>query len=327
MRTHDSTRGSPQTAESPHIDIGVDPATGQIQFGFADIAPRTPIVIDNFVTALPGGTGGFTSIPFDPARDVALRTASQATASELGFTSFAEFTGSTPQLRLEAVALDANFQAFVFGAPLLDAPGDGFTLNRPGQFIDFHPTYLVPAEDDRFIGRAEGTFRLVPVGSSAVSASNDFDLIFVVGGDHDDDARLTAADIDLLSDAVRLGAFDEMFDLSRDGELSQEDRRLWVEVLRETRFGDANLDSRVNLADFAALGANFGQAARGWATGDFSGDRSVNLADFASIGVNFGFIADADAAVAAPRSRALPEPASALVGVAGLALLTRRRAG
>ena len=45
--------------------------------------------------------------------------------------------------------------------------------------------------------------------------------------------------------------------------------------------GDANHDGKVNLADFAALRANFGRSAAIWAQGDFTYDGKVNLADFA----------------------------------------------
>ncbi|MEM7809055.1 MAG: hypothetical protein AAF561_13175, partial [Planctomycetota bacterium] len=53
--------------------------------------------------------------------------------------------------------------------------------------------------------------------------------------------------------------------------------------------GDANLDGKVDLADFGVLRANFGAQSTGtFQTGDFNGDRNVNLADFGILRANFG---------------------------------------
>ena len=54
--------------------------------------------------------------------------------------------------------------------------------------------------------------------------------------------------------------------------------------------GDVNGDGRVNLADFATLGTNFGSTSTGLlrADGDLNNDGLVNLADFALMGANFG---------------------------------------
>ena len=52
--------------------------------------------------------------------------------------------------------------------------------------------------------------------------------------------------------------------------------------------GDANLDGRVNLADFTALANGFGDAADRYADGDFNFNGTVNLADFTTLANNFG---------------------------------------
>ena len=59
-------------------------------------------------------------------------------------------------------------------------------------------------------------------------------------------------------------------------------------VVRYTRYGDANVDGTVSLADFNALAANFGSTAAVWRQGDFNYDRLVNLADFNLLAGNFG---------------------------------------
>ncbi len=59
-------------------------------------------------------------------------------------------------------------------------------------------------------------------------------------------------------------------------------------LIRYTYYGDANLDSAVNLQDFNRLAANFGQSSRDWVHGDFNYNGIVNLADFNLLAGNFG---------------------------------------
>jgi hypothetical protein len=59
-------------------------------------------------------------------------------------------------------------------------------------------------------------------------------------------------------------------------------------VLRFALRGDANLDGRVNLADFNRLAANFGSTSSAWSRGDFNYDGNVNLSDFNALASNFG---------------------------------------
>ncbi len=54
-----------------------------------------------------------------------------------------------------------------------------------------------------------------------------------------------------------------------------------------TLAGDANLDEKVNGADFAILSTNFNQAVAGWDAGDFNYDFKANGADFAMLAGNF----------------------------------------
>jgi hypothetical protein len=43
--------------------------------------------------------------------------------------------------------------------------------------------------------------------------------------------------------------------------------------------GDANLDGRVDYADFLILKSNFGRSGKSWEEGDFNGDRKVDGQD------------------------------------------------
>jgi autotransporter-associated beta strand protein len=109
--------------------------------------------------------------------------------------------------------------------------------------------------------------------------------------------------------------------------------------LMYTLLGDANLDGKVNGADFAILATNFNKAtsgASGWDQGDFNYDGKINGADFAALASNFNQGASQAADVAAVDSFAaanglsltsnVPEPASAgLLLAATSGLLLRRR--
>ena len=100
-------------------------------------------------------------------------------------------------------------------------------------------------------------------------------------------------------------------------------------IVRYTRYGDANLDSLVNLNDFNALAANFGQGGRQWFQGDFNYDGLVNLNDFKRLAANFGLSASGPEVTPQDWSNlaaAVPEPAAmGLIAVAGPVLLRRRR--
>ena len=84
-------------------------------------------------------------------------------------------------------------------------------------------------------------------------------------------------------------------------------------------FGDATRDGQVNLDDFNALAAHFGQPG-GWRQGDFTGDGVVNLDDFNLLASNFG--TPADAVVLGPL---LPEPGGIGVALVATCAVSRRR--
>ncbi|HRK31249.1 MAG TPA: hypothetical protein PLD59_09240 [Tepidisphaeraceae bacterium] len=87
-----------------------------------------------------------------------------------------------------------------------------------------------------------------------------------------------------------------------------------------TRYGDATLDRAVNLDDFTALAASFGQSAT-WSGGDFDGNGMVTLNDFTILAANFGLTGPAESPARAVPEPAVSLPASALI----LASLRRRR--
>lgn len=112
-----------------------------------------------------------------------------------------------------------------------------------------------------------------------------------------------------------------------------------IEVMY-TLLGDANLDGKVNGADFTIMAANFNQSVtNGWDQGDFNYDGDVNGADFTALASNFNQSASQSAIGAADLSTLnqfaaqngisltnVPEPLSAgIMVMAGLGILHRRR--
>jgi hypothetical protein len=105
--------------------------------------------------------------------------------------------------------------------------------------------------------------------------------------------------------------------------------------IRYTLLGDANLDGKVNGADFAILATNFNKSVTGlsgWDQGDFNYDGKINGADFAVLAANFnkGASPATDALIAFAQADGLmadvPDPGGAAVGfIAAGALLRRGR--
>lgn len=145
-------------------------------------------------------------------------------------------------------------------------------------------------------------------------------------GDYDGDAMLTAADIDLLNAEIRGGGNDVLFDLNNDAVVDAEDRRVWVEELKFTYFGDANLDGEFSSADFVTVftAGEYEDAVAGnstWATGDWDGDGEFSSSDFVQAFQAGGYEQGPRAAVAA-----VPEPSGMiLLSVGVLAFATRRK--
>jgi hypothetical protein len=100
-------------------------------------------------------------------------------------------------------------------------------------------------------------------------------------------------------------------------------------LFRYTRYGDANLDGTVNLADFNRLAGNFGSTTANWDQGDFNFDSTVNLQDFNRLAANFGQVARPGGPTPqdwANLAAAIPEPS--IMGyftLVGVGLLRRRR--
>jgi hypothetical protein len=105
-----------------------------------------------------------------------------------------------------------------------------------------------------------------------------------VAGDFNGDRTLDAADIDALTQAVQTGSPDVRFDVNRDRLTDLQDRQYWVNSLKRSTFGDANLDRRFDSRDLVQVfqAGEYDDSLAGnssWATGDWSGDWEFNSAD------------------------------------------------
>ncbi|MDG2383169.1 MAG: PEP-CTERM sorting domain-containing protein [Pirellulaceae bacterium] len=140
-----------------------------------------------------------------------------------------------------------------------------------------------------------------------------------VEGDFDGDGLLTAFDIDLLSEESRVGTNLIEFDLNADNLVNDDDRVIWVEQLKNTYFGDSNLDGEFNSTDFVYVfqrgkyedDAPFNAT---WADGDWNGDGDFNSSDFVTAFQGGGF-------EIGPRApAAVPEPSSSLLMLIAVAM-------
>jgi hypothetical protein len=144
-------------------------------------------------------------------------------------------------------------------------------------------------------------------------------------GDLDGNGQLDVTDIDLLTAGLHQSELDETLDLNRDGTADWADHQFWVETLKQTWPGDANLDGIVDTSDLVLafqLGG-YEDSVEGnstWAGGDWNGDQEFGSSDLVVMFQAGGFSA------AAPAARSVPEPSGWMIGTLGAAwLLARRR--
>ena len=144
-------------------------------------------------------------------------------------------------------------------------------------------------------------------------------------GDFNADGVLDAIDIDLLNSAI--GATDPAFDLNSDGIVSTADRTVWVEDLKNTFFGDSNLDGEFNTSDFIHVFQRNDYedgivSNSGWSDGDWNGDEEFDSSDFIVAFQGGGFESGPRASVSS-----VPEPSGLLLLIVGLCGVTMRRRG
>lgn len=195
-------------------------------------------------------------------------------------------------------------------------------LNADG-LVDTRDLLALPA----VYSAANATLALSEARSALVRRAN-------VNGD----TITTSADIDFLF--TRIGAAGDiwLYDLNVDDALTRADVDTMVLDLLGTRYGDTNLDRKVDFADMLKLAQNYDQPGT-WATGEFTGDGLVNFDDLLAVAQSYGYVASVQAggsemdgiafwnafAYLNAEGYNLPEPASLLTTVAALTLARRRR--
>jgi hypothetical protein len=244
-----------------------------------------------------------------------------------------------------AISFDSSFRPYDLMTGLLDVSFDNGTTWKNLLTLDLDAFDGVNSSLDRSdetldinLGApANATQAMIRFG--LIDAGNDWwwaiDNIEVTAtgtggrsGDFNNDGSLTDADIDLLSAEVRAGTNSAQFDVNADSVVNDLDRQTWVNSLRKTYFGDANLDGEFNSADFVLVFTT-GQyedsspGNSGWRAGDWNGDGDFTSTDFVTA-------FQAGAYEKGPRlAAAVPEPSGVcLVGLgamaAGMIVLRRR---
>ena len=244
---------------------------------------------------------------------------------------------------------DDGFVAYINGTEVTRSTGE---VGTPFAFDDLSPTGHESSNAD---GSDPDTFSidltqfpgLLNPGSDNIIAiqglnttlnSSDFALARIslggilptgpIGepGDFDGNGVLDADDIDALAAAIRAGDNSSIYDVNGDAIVDVEDHRVWVEELRSTWFGDANLDGEFSSNDFVLIftSGEFEDGIPGnstWADGDWNGDGEFSSSDFVSAFVSGGFEVGPRQVVAD-----VPEPtALGLIGFALLAVALKNR--
>lgn len=145
-------------------------------------------------------------------------------------------------------------------------------------------------------------------------------------GDFDKNGRSDEADVNLLLTGIRQGTNPSLYDITADGRVDSQDLEWWVHEVRNTYFGDANLDGQLNSSDLVAVFAmgTYEDAIpsnANWESGDWNGDGEFSSADLVLAFQDGGYEQGNRPAVAA-----VPEPSAiGLIFVAGLFCSGTRR--
>ena len=186
--------------------------------------------------------------------------------------------------------------------------GDGLPLNSPGRKISEPRAVTLAPNGDLIITEHDAGFIRLARANRAIGVDGDFNR----------DGILDVKDIDLLSVQVRVGANELRFDLNGDRLVDASDRSVWVEDLKGTFFGDANLDGEFNSRDFVRAFQNgeYEDDIEGnstWASGDWNGDGDFDSSDFV-----IAFQAGGYEMGPRPAALAIPEPNSLTLLISGV---------
>lgn len=145
-----------------------------------------------------------------------------------------------------------------------------------------------------------------------------------LAGDYSGNGVLDAADLDMQATAIGNNGPAGTYDLTGDGAVNYDDRLAWINTIKKTWIGDADLDGQFNSSDFVTVfqaGKFETGGAATWTEGDWDGNKLFNTSDFVAAFQQGGYEAGPKAAVSA-----VPEPSSmVLLALGGLGLIRVRR--
>ena len=146
--------------------------------------------------------------------------------------------------------------------------------------IRFDLVSAVSGLDNEFVGLSEVRFEGEPVAA--------------VEGDFNGDFEIDVIDIDMLTAEVQAMSNDGAFDLTGDQVVDNADRVRWIEGVRNTYFGDSNLDGEFNSTDFVVVftANEYEDGVAGnstWSEGDWNGDGDFDSADFVAAFTSGGY--------------------------------------
>ena len=105
---------------------------------------------------------------------------------------------------------------------------------------------------------------------------------FAQSGDFDLDGLISATDLELLSASIIAEDHDTLFDLNDDQMINLQDLNSWVKDIKNTWFGDANLDGEFNTSDLIDVfqaGKFEASEFAGWSEGDWNSDGRFGTGD------------------------------------------------
>ena len=135
-------------------------------------------------------------------------------------------------------------------------------------------------------------------------------------GDYNSDGMLDSTDLDLQAQAII--DQDLALDENNDGVVDFADRAIWVNDLKGTWLGDADLNGQFNGSDLVIVfraGKYETDEQAGWKTGDWDGDQDFDSNDLVIAFANGGY--EVGQRNGNP-SQATPEPAGIVMGLLGL---------
>ena len=142
-----------------------------------------------------------------------------------------------------------------------------------------------------------------------------------VMGDYNNDGQLNELDLNLQAAAIAGGQHPQEYDLNDDDLVDYKDRELWVNELKNTWIGDANLSGEFNSGDMVQVfsrGKYEKQETAGWEDGDWNGDTLFGSGDMVAAFVAGGYEKGLKPGGPNPAVSAIPEPSSVALGLLGL---------